>query len=218
MRNPRRYAVPTLLSCVIVAAACAVLAAAAWLRSDPAKLPTLDLRGADAAARGWPAHTPFDNPPWPDVTQWTEASRFGYVRQQAWSSADRKTTHQMVVDRYGWPFTVFEKRQLWRPWEDPKWASTEPNDTGLYTRWDGVVLNSFAIGLPAFLLMCGPGFLRRRERRRHGQCIECGYDLRGTPATGPGARCPECGMPIESQTPVAEAKPQLHAGAGDSAR
>jgi hypothetical protein len=37
-------------------------------------------------------------------------------------------------------------------------------------------------------VMAQTRFLRRRQRRRLGQCPDCGYDLRGSPH-----RCPECG-------------------------
>jgi hypothetical protein len=59
---------------------------------------------------------------------------------------------------------------------------------------------SISILLPYWLLACGAaaagaGLLmiahrlhRRERRRRAGQCVRCGYDLRATPD-----RCPECG-------------------------
>jgi hypothetical protein len=43
---------------------------------------------------------------------------------------------------------------------------------------------------------------RRRKRREQGLCLECGYDLRGTPK-----RCPECGAERERQQATIGAKP-----------
>ena len=40
-------------------------------------------------------------------------------------------------------------------------------------------------------------WLRRRHRRKHGLCLRCGYDLRGSLEAG---RCPECGTGFDSQT------------------
>ncbi len=49
-----------------------------------------------------------------------------------------------------------------------------------------LVFAMLAIG-PTAAFMRGP--LRRRRRRKHGECIRCGYNLTGL--TEP--RCPECG-------------------------
>lgn len=48
------------------------------------------------------------------------------------------------------------------------------------------------LAVPTFAL----GYFDRRSahRRRMGLCPKCGYDLRGLPATGGAARCPECGL------------------------
>jgi hypothetical protein len=40
------------------------------------------------------------------------------------------------------------------------------------------------------LLIVTPSALRRLRRKRHGQCLSCGYDRSATP---PNAVCPECG-------------------------
>lgn len=46
------------------------------------------------------------------------------------------------------------------------------------------------IGLP-FVFRWGWMVVRMRRRKNHGQCIQCGYDLRETPN-----RCPECGSEV----------------------
>jgi len=53
-----------------------------------------------------------------------------------------------------------------------------------------LVVPYWAVALPASVppVLAACGALRRRARRRLGQCASCGYDLRATPG-----RCPECG-------------------------
>jgi rubrerythrin len=61
--------------------------------------------------------------------------------------------------------------------------------------WIGAITAvAMLIGRTAFYayrswqLIHSVGVGERDERRRKGQCIKCGYDLRATPE-----RCPECG-------------------------
>lgn len=44
---------------------------------------------------------------------------------------------------------------------------------------------------PVYAVLRGP--ILRRRRAKRGQCLECGYDLRGSPS----GVCSECGAPVE---------------------
>ncbi len=151
--------------------------------------PTVNLFGEAAAQRGWPANPPE---PWPSVYQFSERSAFGASRQTAWATdIRRETTHQMEVERYGWPQPVLVRTQLWWPLQDARWGTPKPAGMGWRVRWKGslfdvTLFTTIAVGLiavPTALVRS----LRRRKRARSGRCLECGYQL----ATGPV--CPECG-------------------------
>ena len=55
--------------------------------------------------------------------------------------------------------------------------------------WPGFAINTIFYAAILWLLTLGPFTARRMIRRKRGQCIKCGYDLRGTSEGG----CPECG-------------------------
>lgn len=163
------------------------------LKAKPAGAIYVNVIGPEAARWGWPVSTPPDSEPWPAVTQFSEWRSFGYRRRGAWSSEGGKTTHQMEVDDYGWPMAVVQRRQHWRPWNAPKWNTVVPNDSGYQVRWVRLFINIALLSA----VVCVPWLiwsrLFRMMRVRRGLCIDCGYDLRGTPVSGLGARCPECG-------------------------
>ncbi len=70
--------------------------------------------------------------------------------------------------------------------------------------WPGLAFNTAFYGGILWILCFGPGIVRRGCRRRRGQCVKCGYDLRGSSsgggggggsagAGGGGGAVPECG-------------------------
>lgn len=61
---------------------------------------------------------------------------------------------------------------------------------------NGGILIRIPLWIPAIvctwvLILCNPSVLRRK-RKKHGLCLQCGYDLTGN-TTG---KCPECGQEI----------------------
>lgn len=72
-------------------------------------------------------------------------------------------------------------------------------------RWwfDGYKLGAFwgvtiPLWVPAILILALLTWSRVRVRSARG-CPKCGYDLAGL-SDGPGSRCPECGLRIETRT------------------
>lgn len=151
--------------------------------------PGANLFDAEAAAAGWPAPTPLE---WPRVSQWSDETAFAYRHRNAISATDSQTTHQMQFEEFGWPLPVLERVQLWWPWDDPKWSTTVPNDSGLVFRWSGTLLNPVLQAGVIWLILFAPplvwGVLLRRRRRARGQCLACAYPLGGARV------CPECGV------------------------
>lgn len=61
--------------------------------------------------------------------------------------------------------------------------------------WKGFIINTVfyaTLWLIVFLAIVGPGILRRTLRHRRGNCIQCGYDLRGSRPD----QCSECGSKL----------------------
>ncbi len=60
--------------------------------------------------------------------------------------------------------------------------------------WSGVIVNSLLLAVISSVCLFIPTTLRRRLRRRRGQCQHCGYPIGASPV------CSECGAPICVQT------------------
>jgi hypothetical protein len=63
--------------------------------------------------------------------------------------------------------------------------------------WDVPHWIGLPVGLVCFITGAMVGTLRMKPARvEPGRCLECGYDLHGSP----GPRCPECGTPFDPQS------------------
>jgi hypothetical protein len=58
--------------------------------------------------------------------------------------------------------------------------------------WPGFAINTIFYAAIVWMLFMGPGAVRRRVRRKRGQCAACGYSLRGNVSD----KCPECGVMV----------------------
>ena len=129
----------------------------------------------------------------------------------------RGTYSRVLVKRHraGWPRLSLEggswdviAEPALKPWGEtarviaidaiPIFRGPDPDDvTPLPVRplWPGFAINTiFYAAIPWIVFAC-PGVVKRIRRRRRGQCVHCGYDLRGQPAAahGQSTKCPECG-------------------------
>lgn len=156
--------------------------------------PVANLFGPAAASRPWPVRTPHAHA-WPAPTQYSVSRAFGFSQIGVWSSpADgSSTTHQMSVDRIGWPLPCLERVQLYWPSSDPAWLTNAEQMPPARVRWSGALLNPVIFAASVWLVFLAPfqvrELLRRRVRGRRGQCPACGYPR------GHGHVCPECGTP-----------------------
>lgn len=79
-------------------------------------------------------------------------------------------------------------------------SNFRPEHQGKYEQYQSMKLVSLrcplwgifvlSVSYPIVAFIYGP--LRRRRRRKYGQCLDCGYDLRGLVEP----RCPECATPF----------------------
>jgi hypothetical protein len=103
-------------------------------------------------------------------------------------------------------------RWWWSPYQSNGWTIDVVERSGDGPRWAGFAYRTTRLGLHAIILPCwfimtllvalpAPVMARRLgrlRRRRANRCVNCGYDLRGSPD-----RCPECGTVPAPPTPAA---------------
>ena len=144
--------------------------------------------GALGLPKGTAATTKLKSTTWPPIMRTAET----------WSGPD----HAMYA---GWPWPVVWCRtaNYSPPGADlanGSWVIAHdlltpgrlavPRPIPLWPRPVHLAAASLMWGVLVFAAIFATGIWQRAHRRRHGLCISCGYDLRGTPA---GSPCPECG-------------------------
>jgi len=119
-------------------------------------------------ARGWPLKA---------FRSWRKTHSHGGVRPNV-SRSYRFEYIREPVERWGW-------------YELPAWMNRFhlSGAVPLAPVWPGLFADSAAFGAGWFILLLGPGMVKRMIRRRGGRCPACGYNLRGELALG----CSECG-------------------------
>ena len=143
-----------------------------------------------------PGHRSAQNP----YQQWEDAS-FAFRRwSEPGGGCERELTVTVAV---GWPMLSFHS---WSAWDGQQKASScdwhidvpdlrkrtfgwVEKEFPLMPRIPGFAINTIFYASIVWALFAGPGAMRRRLRKKRGQCASCGYSLRG----GASAKCPECG-------------------------
>jgi hypothetical protein len=78
-------------------------------------------------------------------------------------------------------------------WKLTKGGSA-PRILPLLPLFPGFAINTILYAAIVWVLFAVPGAVRRRVRRKRGQCALCGYSMRGSV----GNVCPECGAAVAS--------------------
>jgi hypothetical protein len=141
-------------------------------------------------------------------------SRHGWVYMGAlWSDDDAQNDDRWIFlesDELvaGWPCQSFLGCSKWDgrkgdgteserfgTLELPQWVRSAGNNSLEFLPfmpiWPGFAINTVFYAAIVWVLFAVPGMIRRRVRRKRGQCAACGYSLRGSV----GGKCPECGAP-----------------------
>jgi hypothetical protein len=107
---------------------------------------------------------------WPLVCLWSETRRY----------IDSLDTRQVLPVQWGIETTPLEPRDMYL---------SNPRVLPLRPIWPNFAINTIFYAAIVWFMFFAPGAIRKRVRRKRGQCAACGYSLRGTA----GDVCSECG-------------------------
>ncbi|MCA9277878.1 MAG: hypothetical protein H6815_03730 [Phycisphaeraceae bacterium] len=85
---------------------------------------------------------------------------------------------------------VPEMKYSFNTWRTTLPWMSKPVDLPTRIRWDGMIVDAMLYGGIFYLIPLSPGWGNRRQRRKQGLCVVCGYDRSGL---ADDALCPECG-------------------------
>ena len=199
----RRKLIITVLACLLLGAI--VNVAVAWCGARYARWPFFGLSARHDITK-WPIEVPSRSSAKPWVAG--SRSRLWTITRMGWGN------EAFFIDFYsfGWParslqtetwhnYEIRSGRRLVDHPEPNVWNEGLRVDWGLKVLplrpiWPGFAINTIIYAAVLWLVFCAwPGFVRRRVRRGRGQCLHCGYDLRGQPPeAGASRKCPECGQ------------------------
>jgi predicted RNA-binding Zn-ribbon protein involved in translation (DUF1610 family) len=96
-------------------------------------------------------------------------------------TANRNGEHVSAL-RTGLPLKCIAGPVLWQRLNSMSFEMRHP-------LWPGFAINTIFYAAILWVLFAAPGAVRRRLRRKRGQCAACGYSLRDITS----GKCPECG-------------------------
>jgi hypothetical protein len=98
------------------------------------------------------------------------------------------------IARVEWQHRLGEKEKT-PPFDPSRWAGFPP--TGGKPGTTGWILRIPLLGISCLLAVypIANAPLRRRRRRKRGECVKCAYDLTGNTS----GVCPECGTPVATK-------------------
>jgi hypothetical protein len=161
----------------------------AWSRLPEGTYPIYDSRS--------PGETPW----WVPDLLWCDESKLDFelfcsgerVAMTRWEAAGWPlpalrcgAANMHTPDGKGW--MIGGDRGVWT-WRMGSFTSP-PKSVPVEPVWMGLIGDTVIYGAALFVLWWSPGAIRRAVRGRRGECLRCGYDLRGR--SGETA-CPECG-------------------------